>query len=91
MVIRCQECGGAIETEDYYELIRRKYCRRCAEEVRRRQNAERMRELRRTVREQHKAERTLCAAQREELDLLRDLIIQQREQIRSLKEDLLCK
>lgn len=85
---RCQECGGLIEIDDWYEYIRRKYCRRCAEAVHRRQKAAYMQELRRKTREQHKAVQELCTAQQRELDLLRDLIQRQREEIRELEEGL---
>ncbi len=87
---RCEECGGVIETEDWYEYISRKYCRRCAEAVHRRQKAAYMAELRRKTKEQRKAVQELCTAQQRELDLLRDLIIQQRENIRKLEEELSC-
>ena len=87
---RCHQCGGVMEIEDWYEYISRKYCPLCAADVHRRQKAEYMRELRRKTREQHKAAQELCAAQQRELDLLRDLIIQQRENIRELEEELKC-
>lgn len=90
MMKKCQECGGLIETDDWYEYIRRKYCRRCAEAVHRRQKAAYMAELRRKTREQHKVVQELCTAQQRELDLLRDLIQQQRENIRELEEELKC-
>ena len=85
---RCQECGGVVEIDDWYEYIRRKYCRRCAEAVHRRQKAAYMQELRRKTREQHKAVQELCTAQQRELDLLRELIVPQRENIRELEEEL---
>jgi hypothetical protein len=87
---RCQQCGGIMEIEDWYEYIRRKYCPLCAADVHRRQKAAYMAELRRKTREQHKVVQELCTAQQRELDLLRDLIQQQRENIRELEEELKC-
>ncbi|MBP5411144.1 MAG: hypothetical protein J6Y26_04430, partial [Lachnospiraceae bacterium] len=73
-----------------YEYISRKYCPLCAADVHRRQKAAYMRELRRKTREKHEAVQELCTAQQRELDLLRDLIQQQRENIRNLEEELQC-
>ena len=82
----CQQCGDAIETDDYYAFIRTKYCKRCAKTVRRRQQADWARELRRKTREQNALTRQLCAAQQQEIDRLRELVIRQRERVRELEE-----
>ena len=82
----CQLCGDAIETDDYYAFIRTKYCKKCAKIVRRRQQADWARELRRRIREQNALTRQLCAAQQQEIDRLRELVIRQRERVRELEE-----
>lgn len=81
MVKRCQRCGCEMRIDDWYAYIRRKYCKRCAADVHRMQNANRMHELRRITREQNLEVRKLCAAQQEELDRLRELVLKQREQL----------
>lgn len=81
MVKRCQRCGCEMHIDDWYSYIRRKYCKRCAADVHRMQNANRMAELRRITRQQNAEVRKLCAAQQEELDRLRELVIRQREQL----------
>ena len=84
----CQQCGDAIETDDYYAFIRTKYCKRCAPDVRRRQQAEWARELRRVTREQNALTRQLCEAQQQEIARLREMVTRQRERVRKLEEDM---
>lgn len=67
--------------DDWYAYIRRKYCKRCAADVHRMQNANRMAELRRITRQQNAEVRKLCAAQQDELERLRELVLKQREQL----------
>lgn len=84
----CAQCGAAIETDDYFAFIRTKYCKRCAKDVRRRQQAEWARELRRKTREQNALTRELCAAQQQEIERLRKLVIRQRERVRELETEI---
>ena len=87
MIKRCEMCGCEIRTEDYYSLIRRKYCKKCAADVRRRQNAEWMREFRKKTREENQLRRELCKTQAEEIDRLRAEIVRQREELRRLTNE----
>lgn len=82
---RCEMCGADISTPDYFEQIRRKYCKVCAADVHRRQKAEWARELRRKTRERNALTRELCKTQAEEIDALRALVIRQREQLRKME------
>lgn len=84
----CAECGAQISAEDWYQFISLKYCRRCAREVRRRQQAEWMREFRRKKREEHALTRQLCAAQQEEIERLRMLVALEREKVRELADEI---
>lgn len=81
---RCNICGADINTPDYYAQIRRKYCERCAADVKRQQKAEWMREFRKKTREQNALTRELCATQAAEIKALRALVIRQREQLRKM-------
>lgn len=85
MTKRCEVCESIIETDDWYSFIRVKYCRSCAQEMRRLQNAERMRELRRKTREANALTRQLCKEQQREIDLLRAELIRQRERVARLE------
>jgi late competence protein required for DNA uptake (superfamily II DNA/RNA helicase) len=76
---RCQRCGRMIYTDDWYSYIRLKYCRSCAADAKREQNAARMKELRRRTRESNALTRKLCDEQRKEIELLRMELIRQRE------------
>lgn len=87
MVKRCLECGRCMDIPDWYAYIRRKYCPQCAAAVHRRQNANRMAQLRKITRQQNDAVRTLCAAQQDELQRLRDLIAVQRARLDALEND----
>lgn len=76
-VKRCAQCGAIIareETADYYAYIRLKYCRPCAQDVHRRQNAEYMRRLRAQRREAHKLTADQNELLRRENELLRQSI-----------------
>lgn len=84
----CAECGAQISAEDWYEFIALKYCRSCAREVRRRQQAEWMREFRRKQREQNALTRQLCSAQQEEIERLRMLVALEREKVRELTDEI---
>lgn len=86
MIKHCGECGRGLDIADWYAFIRTKYCPACAAAVKRRQNADRMRELRRITREKNAATRELCKVQAQELDALRDLIRSQREQLDALEK-----
>lgn len=76
---RCEQCGCTIEIDDWYSFIRTKYCDACRKDVKRRQAADRMRELRRKTRERNQITRELCCEQRKEIELLRMELIRQRE------------
>ena len=82
---RCEICGADISTPDYFEQIRRKYCKRCAADVRRGQKAEWAREFRRKTREQNALTRELCRTQAAEIEALRAVVVRQREQLRALE------
>lgn len=84
----CAQCGAVINCDDWYAFIRTKYCKCCAKDVRRRQQAEWARELRRKTREQNALTRELCTTQQQEIERLRKLVIRQRERVRDLEEEL---
>lgn len=84
----CQRCGTEIQCDDWYAFIRTKYCRRCAKDVRRQQQAEYARELRRKTREQNMLTRQLCTEQQAELERLRELLLVQRERVRTLENEI---
>lgn len=75
----CSMCGRVLNIEDWYAFIRTKYCDSCAKEMRRIQNANRMREFRRLAKEKARMHETLCKVQREEIERLRAEIISLRE------------
>lgn len=73
----CQQCGRVIAREaecDFYAYIRLKWCKSCAADVHRRQNAEYMRRLRAQRREAHKLTEEQNALLKQENDLLRQSI-----------------
>lgn len=82
----CAICGADISTDDYYSSIRKKYCKKCAADAKRSQNAERMRKVRQLSRQQHSLRRQLCEELERENELLRAELIRQRERVRSLEE-----
>lgn len=84
----CIVCGADISTPNYYASIRRKYCKRCAADMRRANGAARMRELRKKTREANAQRRELCKAQAEEIEALKALTIKTREENRRLKYEL---
>ena len=84
---RCQQCGTIICIDDWYEFIRRKYCQRCAADVARRQRAEYAKALRKKTREQNALTRELCTNQQKEIELLRAVVLQQRERLRDLEQE----
>ena len=88
MTKQCTRCGVSISTDDWYSFISTKYCRRCASEVRREQQAAWMREFRRKNREKHVLTRKLCESQQEEIDRLRQMLVIQRERVRQLEQEL---
>lgn len=88
MTKQCTRCGVPISTDDWYSFIRTKYCRRCAAEVRREQQAAWMREFRRKNREKNALTRQLCISQQEELDRLRHLLAVQRDRVRQLENQI---
>ena len=81
---KCERCGeligDAYET-NYFAYIRMKYCSDCKIQVKREQDAQRMRDLRRKTREINKAKGEQMALLREENEMLRRRIIGMREQI----------
>lgn len=81
---KCERCGkligDAYET-NYFAYIRMKYCSDCKIQVKREQDAQRMRDLRRKTREINKAKGEQLALLREENEMLRRRIIGMREQI----------
>ena len=83
----CERCGKPIEDDDWYAHVRRKYCPMCAADVKRKQDADRMRELRRKTREKNALTRELCKAQQQELDFLRKMVQAQKDKIRALEGD----
>ncbi len=87
MVKKCVQCGREMDIPDWYSYISRKYCPSCAADVKRRQNANRMYELRKITREQNAAVRELCAAQQEELRRLREIVAEQRARLSELDKD----
>lgn len=87
MTKHCQRCGTSVDLDDWYAFISTKYCRRCAKDVRRQQQAEWARELRKKTREQNALTRQLCEAQQQEIERLRDLVLRQRERVRELEEE----
>lgn len=88
MTKSCQRCGASISTDDWFSYIRTKYCRRCAKDVRREQQAAWARELRRKTRERNALTRQLCSAQQEELERLRALAEMQRNRLRVLELEM---
>lgn len=80
---RCEICGADISTPDYYASIRRKYCRVCAAERKRQQKADWQATFRAKQREKNALTRELCKSQSEEIEILRKIILQQRERLRS--------
>lgn len=81
---RCEICGADISTPDYYATIRRKYCKACAADRKRMQKADWQREFRRKNREKNALTRELCKTQAAEIEALRQLVQQQREQLRRM-------
>lgn len=81
---KCECCGkligDAYET-NYFAYIRMKYCSDCKIQVKREQDAQRMRDLRRKKREINKAKNEQLALLREENEMLRLRIIKMREQL----------
>jgi len=76
-VKRCEQCGQIIAREescDYFAYIRLKYCRPCAADVHRRQNAAYMQRLRAQRREAHKLTEEQNALLKRENELLRQAI-----------------
>ena len=73
---------------DYYRYIRLKYCKQCADDVRRRQIADSMRRARAKARERRELERQQQQLTEKENELLRQVIQQQQMQIRMLEDAL---
>ena len=76
---QCAMCNKVLEIVDWYAFIRTKYCPACAAEMKRMQDRDRMREIRRLSRERKAQLETTCKRQREEIELLRAEIISLRE------------
>lgn len=77
----CVVCGRDISTDDYYASIRRKYCKQCAANMKRQQNSDWAREMRKQIRERNALTRQLCEAQRRENEALRAEIVRLRDQL----------
>lgn len=80
---RCSRCGVEISniyTADYYAHIRVKYCDQCREIVTKEQTAARVKALRRRRRERNKLLDDRLELLEEENRLLRERIIQLREE-----------
>ena len=87
-VKRCAQCGAIIareESTDYYAYIRLKYCKPCAQDVHRRQNAAYMRRLRAQRREAHKLTAEQNELLKQENELLRQSIRRLMHENSSLK------
>lgn len=81
---KCEKCGkiiGDAYDTDFFAYIRMKYCPECKVIVRREQNAQRMKDLRRKNRELNKAKGEQLELLRKENELLRLNIIRMREQL----------
>lgn len=85
MAQKCVICGADISTPDYYATIRRKYCRTCAADIKRRQKADWQKEYRRKNRERNAVTRKLCETQQQAIDALNAEMIRLREQVRRLE------
>ena len=87
-VKRCEQCGAIIareESTDYYAYICLKYCKPCAADVHRRQNAAYMRRLRAQRREAHKLTVEQNELLKQENELLRQAIRRLMHENSSLK------
>ena len=71
VVKSCAMCGKEMHIENYFAAVPRKYCERCANEVKREKTAECLRELRRKTREENKIIREHNKALGDENMLLR--------------------
>ena len=85
MAQKCVICGADFSTPDYYATIRRKYCRTCAADIKRRQKADLQKEYRRKNRERNAVTRKLCETQKQVIDALNAEMIRLREQVRRLE------
>lgn len=71
VVKECAVCGKEMHIENYFAAVPRKYCERCANEVKREKTAECLREMRRKAREENKIIREHNKALEDENMLLR--------------------
>ena len=86
---RCAQCGAVIAyeaTTDYYSYIRVKYCRPCAQDVHRRQNADYMRRLRAQRREAHRLTEEQNSLLKTENELLRQAIRQLEQALKGVEK-----
>lgn len=84
----CKECGKRLELLDWYSYISTKYCPACAKEVRRRNNANHMRELRAKASERRKLEKQRLNAVNDENAILRQIVAEQKRQLEAAKAEL---
>lgn len=80
----CERCGVVIayeETADWYAYIRIKYCDPCRKKVNNDQTAERMRQLRKRKRQEQAAQKTQLELLKEENELLRRRVQQLRNEV----------
>ena len=78
----CERCGkliGDAYNTDFFAYIRMKYCSECKVNVKREQDALRMKRLRRETREINKARKEQLELLKEENEMLRLQIIRMRE------------
>lgn len=87
-VKHCLQCGCLIAREeecDFYRYIALKYCPQCAADVERRNNSNRMYQLRKAARERRNLERIQTAQTTKENELLRDIVREQAARIADLE------
>lgn len=87
----CLQCGCLIAREeecDFYRYIALKYCPQCAADVERRNNSNRMYQLRKAARERRNLERIQTAQTTKENELLRDIVNEQSARLHELEKML---
>ena len=85
---RCVQCGAIIAREDecsYYRFIALRYCDHCRDDVRRRNNANRMYRIRQEARQRRELERMQMQQTSAENELLREAVRTQAARIADLE------
>lgn len=85
---RCQRCGRTLDIDDWYEYIRRKYCKPCAEEVKRMQKANYDFRNREKHRKENKLIRQINAEQEIEIERLKAILKETRDENKRLEKEL---